>query len=285
MILSIGEILVDMIDREGTGYVPHLGGAPFNVAVGVTRAGGQAAFCGSVGRDTWGDFVKKECAKYGVDTHLTQDPDRNTTLAFVKLDKGERSFGFVRKNGADAFLDADSIQAQLANASILHIGSLPLSEETGRAVVEQAIAIAKAKGIRTSFDVNLRECVWADNKERDRVSLQIVKECDLVKLNEEEWNDLPEMEHIVEEYPGKAIVVTLGAEGAILYKDGYQSFVPSIPVEAIDTTGAGDAFWGSLLAQVDQFGKDLYLSHEDLVAMIEVANEYGARAVSHFGAI
>ncbi|MBO4534381.1 MAG: carbohydrate kinase, partial [Clostridia bacterium] len=143
MILSIGEILVDMIDREGTGYVPHLGGAPFNVAVGAIRCGAKVAFAGTVGEDIWGEFVREEVSRYGVDSHISVDPARNTTLAFVKLVEGERSFGFVRKAGADSKLDREDIFKLLDGAILLHVGSLPLSDPEGRKVIYDAVEYAR----------------------------------------------------------------------------------------------------------------------------------------------
>ncbi len=277
--------MVDMVKQGMEGFVPHLGGAPFNVAVGASRCGAKTAFCGTVGNDLWGDYIVKEVLSFGVDSRIAK-VDRATTMAFVTIDKGERSFGFMRSDGADSYLDVEMINGLIKQGDIVHLGSLPLSCKVGQERIEEIIRRAKAKGSKLSFDVNLREGVWANETEMIDKTLQVVRACDYVKLNEEEWNRLcPEMERIVEEYPDKAVVVTLGEEGSMLYKDGYQSYVPADKVEAVDTTGAGDAFWGSMLADLDRWQGKYPPTHEDLIPMMENATRAGANAVKHFGAI
>ena len=94
MILSIGEILADMIGEEQNGvtaFKMYGGGAPFNVAVNAKKAG----FIGRVGRDPVGKFLKGFAAGAGLDfCGIQEDETRNTTLAFVTLKGGERDFAF-----------------------------------------------------------------------------------------------------------------------------------------------------------------------------------------------
>lgn len=286
MIVCMGEILVDMINEEGQGFVPHLGGAPFNVAVGAHRNDADCTFVGTVGDDLWGDYIIKQSGEYGVKCHIARDNMHATPLAFVTIQAGERTFGFVRKDAADSYLDMAALCELLPKANVLHMGSLPLSTEVGRQRMCQAVKQAHDLGVKVSFDVNLRDGIWTSPDQCKQETLQMIRQCDLIKMSEEEWTKLsPEIEDIVEHKPNKAICVTLGAEGALLYKDCYQSYVPGVQVEAVDTTGAGDAFWGSMLASIDKLGREYLLSHEDLVGMIEKANNYAAMSVTHFGAI
>ena len=106
MILSVGEILVDMIGEEKNGsfsYERKAGGAPFNLACAVAKFGAKSGFVGCVGDDIIGAFLEKFVAEQGLECSFVQKcKDFNTTLAFVELDKnGERSFCFYRKNTAD----------------------------------------------------------------------------------------------------------------------------------------------------------------------------------------
>lgn len=98
MILSIGEILADMIGEEQNGvtaFKMYGGGAPFNVAVNAKNAGAKAGFIGRVGRDPVGKFLKGFAAGAGLDfCGIQEDETRNTTLAFVTLKGGERDFAF-----------------------------------------------------------------------------------------------------------------------------------------------------------------------------------------------
>ena len=110
-ITAIGEILVDMTQTHtDAAGVPHFaanpGGAPANVAVAVSRLGSEAGFIGCVGDDLYGRLLRDTLVQNGVDTAGLQTTDRaNTTLAIVMVDeKGERSFSFYRKPGADTLM-------------------------------------------------------------------------------------------------------------------------------------------------------------------------------------
>ena len=107
MILSIGEILADMVGKQVDGQVSFerkAGGAPFNVACGVARFGGESGFIGCVGDDLIGDFLTDFAKAQGLSfLRVDKSEKHNTTLAFVELSpEGERSFCFYRKNTADS---------------------------------------------------------------------------------------------------------------------------------------------------------------------------------------
>ena len=118
-IVTIGEILIDLTfsGRENgiPVYTANPGGAPANVAVAAARLGADAAFIGKVGRDFYGDFLRKtlEDNKVDVSGMLTDDSAR-TTLAVVSVSEtGERSFSFYRRNCADTLLDSEEISLDL----------------------------------------------------------------------------------------------------------------------------------------------------------------------------
>ena len=94
MILSIGEILADMVGENADGtltFKAFVGGAPFNVAVNVKKAGANVGFVSRIGKDVIGRFCKAEAEKFGLDRlDLQEDEKRNTTIAFVSLNDGER---------------------------------------------------------------------------------------------------------------------------------------------------------------------------------------------------
>ena len=135
MILSIGEILVDMIGEEKDGcfsYQRKAGGAPFNVSCAIKKFGGHSAFVGNVGNDIIGNFLIDFANKQNLDElFIKQDRKHNTTLAFVDIDDtGERTFCFYRKNTADYHLPKLTNKL-LMKANIIHIGSLMISEKNG----------------------------------------------------------------------------------------------------------------------------------------------------------
>ena len=114
MILSIGEILADMVGEtvDGTlAFKSFCGGAPFNVAVNAKKASASVGFIGRVGKDVIGRFVTEEAKKAKLDyLDIQEDDERNTTLAFVTLTDGERDFAFNRHDTADFNIDINEIE-------------------------------------------------------------------------------------------------------------------------------------------------------------------------------
>lgn len=113
MILSIGEILADLIGEKNDGaltFRAFCGGAPFNLAVNAKQSGATVGFVGRVGNDVIGRFVTAEAEKANLDSlDIQTDEKRNTTIAFVTLMSGERDFAFNRHDTADFNIDFDKI--------------------------------------------------------------------------------------------------------------------------------------------------------------------------------
>ncbi len=292
MILTIGEILADVIaaQKENTLEASfHCGGAPFNVAVHAKRAGGKVCFVGRVGKDSVGKFLQSVAEKEGLDVlELQIDSERNTSIAFVTLKDGERDFTFLRHNCADYYIDLSSLK-HYNDVSIVHLGSLMLSENVGQ---EKAMEIAnwcRESGKLLSFDVNYRQDVFESESQAKRAYGQFVDLADLVKLSKDEAVLLTGVDCVQKaarllSRKDKLIVITLGSDGSYFYLNEMEGFVPSQKVKPIDTTGAGDAFWGTVLAELD--GKDISaLSSEELTNALKKANSMGAACTLIMGAI
>lgn len=254
MILSVGEILVDMIGGEKDGvfcYERKAGGAPFNVACAVAKFGAKSGFVGCVGDDTVGSFLEKFAARQGLTySYVKKDEKVNTTLAFVDLDEnGERSFCFYRKNTADYRLPEipDGIFAQ---ADIVHIGSLMLSEPQGEEYALRLAESAKKSGNLVSFDVNFRDDIFRDTQAAVSVYKKLIEKADIVKFSQEETDIFTHA--YVDALADKLVCVSLGAEGSEWRYSGKAAKVPSISVKPVDTTGAGDAFYAGVLSQLDE---------------------------------
>ena len=147
MIICTGEILVDMVGRMNNGilqYDRHAGGAPFNVCSAIAKFGGKSIFNGAVGNDLMGSFLIDFSSRQNIrKVYLNIDLKHNTTLAFVDIDEnGERNFCFYRKNTADYHLEPIK-EVDLKNASIVHFGSLMLSEEEGFDFAQKEMERAK----------------------------------------------------------------------------------------------------------------------------------------------
>lgn len=287
MILAIGEILIDKIVENGT-QKNFLGGAPVNMIINAKKEGSKCAFVGRVGNDDNGKFLISQIKKAGLDRlDIQVDNERATTIALVTLDNGERDFNFVRSNTADYHLSVEEIDFNsYKNLQLIHLGSLMLSEKEGVEFANEVVKKSKELGVKLSFDVNFRADTYSSVEVAKKTYLPFIKSADIVKFSEEE----------VELFTGEAdickaceslsrenqlIVVTLGSKGSFYYFNGKTAIKPTKPIKPIDTTGAGDAFFGSFIANV--VGKDL--SSENILIALERANKKGAETTQFYGAV
>ena len=253
MILSVGEILVDMIGAEKDNtfcYERKAGGAPFNVACAAAKFGAKSGFVGCVGDDTVGRFLQKFVQAQNLAcSYVKKDDTVNTTLAFVELDKnGERSFCFYRKNTADYCLP-EIPEEIFAQANIVHIGSLMLSEPQGEQYALQLAEKTKKAGKLVSFDVNFRDDIFRDTNAAVAVYKKLIDQADIVKFSEDEVEIFTKS--YVESLTDKLVCVSLGGSGSQWRYQGNSANVSSISVKPVDTTGAGDAFYAGVLSQID----------------------------------
>ena len=135
-VTALGEILIDFtesgLSQNGMRlFEQNPGGAPANVLSAVSHLGGTTAFIGKVGADMHGEFLRETIKKCGIDTRgLVQTNEGFTTLTFVALHDGERSFSFARKPGADTLLTKEEVDYErIKESRIFHIGSLSLTAE------------------------------------------------------------------------------------------------------------------------------------------------------------
>lgn len=266
MVICVGEILVDLIAEKrenGVFYGRHAGGAPFNVACGIAKLGGNAGFYGCVGDDPFGKFLSDFAAEQTLGYNkIKKIIDRNTTLALVELEEGERKFGFYRKHTADACLQTSDIPELVQTADILHLGSLPMSEPYGRQFYDELIARARQAHKKISFDVNYRSGLFPDENAARSVYADYAAAADIVKLSDEELSFLTgetDLRRGIEKIADdtKVVFVTFGGKGSACFSRGQLIRMPAMPVRVMDTTGAGDAFFAGVLTVLDQFPDDL----------------------------
>ncbi|MCC7021970.1 MAG: carbohydrate kinase [Thermomicrobiales bacterium] len=265
-VLSFGEVLIDFIVTDGAPsldtaneFVARSGGAPANVTVALARLGLPSAFCGVVGSDPFGTRLRAELAAEGVDVSRLRDvSDAATTLAFAWKDaRGDGHFWLLR--GADTDLNPrDAESAGIPSLAAIVIGSVSLAAASSRATIERAVEIANASGVSVVFDVNLRPAVWADPNEAIPLCEGIARQSRLVKLSLDDAAGLfgagitPEAAIDRVRGLGPAhVVLTDGERGCwFATADGKVCHVPAIRVQAVEPTGAGDAFSAALIARL-----------------------------------
>ncbi|GMY09426.1 putative fructokinase-7 [Fagus crenata] len=216
---------------EAPAFKKAPGGASANVAVGIARLGGFAAFIGKVGEDEFGYMLADILKQNNVDNSgMRFDPHARTALAFVTLrSDGEHEFMFYRNPSADMLLRENEIDASL---------------------------IKKKSGCILSYDPNLRLPLWPSAEAAREGIMSIWNQSDITKISEEEvtfliGGDDPYDDDVVLKkffHPNlKLLLVTEGAQGCRYYTKEFKGRVVGVKVDAVDTTGAGDAFVGGIL--------------------------------------
>ncbi len=293
MIVCIGEVLVDMIGKTEGGsllFERNAGGAPFNVACAAKKMGAKCGFTGCVGDDLFGNYLLEFAKTRDFDyLDILSDKDHNTTLALVQLDEhGDRSFCFNRKHTADYQITEAQIENAVHNADTVVLGTLMLSEREGIAVADRVVELVKKQKKRLCVDVNFREDIFK-GRDPKPVYEKYIALADVLKFSEEELRMFVKgdsLEDRLKKIAGKEklVCVTLGAKGCAYCHRGRIQFLETVPVRTVDTTGAGDAFFGCLLAGLDGRGLDR-MSPTDLKECFVRANICGALTTTRRGAI
>ena len=253
-LICVGEMLIDFLPGSTEGvYIRMPGGAPANVAVAAARNDLNVGFCGRLGKDDFGKFLLDTLELHHIQALCPElVHEAITTMAFVSLDEhGDRSFTFARKPGADMFLTRSDVdRADVTHSTIVHAGSFSLSRNPAADATRYAMKTAHEAGKLVSFDVNYRNIAWDDDREGCiRAVKDILPFVDFLKISEEESDMLGmPVEDAAREYNIAVLVETLGADGARCHYQGKSVHIPGRKVPCVDTTGAGDAFWGGFLA-------------------------------------
>ena len=296
---AMGELLIDFtqLSTDGEGYptlAAHPGGAPGNFLAALCRYGASAAFLGKVGDDAFGRLLVDTLARAGIETRgIRVDPTVFTTLAFVTLVDGERSFSFARKPGADTVLRFDELDLSLLDeARLLHFGSLSLTQEPVRSATQQAAAYAAAHGKLLSFDPNLRLPLWPDADAAKTQILWGLRQADIVKISDDEvrflWNCGPEegAARLLADFGVRLAMVTCGPKGCLLQNAGAAVRVAAPRVLPVDTTGAGDIFGGSAVSRLLQLGRaPEALTEDELTAIGRFAATAASLSTQYPGGI
>ncbi len=302
-ILCIGEALIDMIctDKnmvlsDGNHFLKKAGGAPMNVAAAIAALGGNVSVSAKVGTDPFGKYLIEVLDSFKVDTtHILTDKDYFTTFAFVSLmDNGERDFYFNR--GADKMLSQQDISSiDVKDYGIAHFGSAtaflpgPL-QSTYLHLLEQS----KAENLFISFDPNYRQLLFGDNQpEFISRSWEFIKQSDFFKVSDEEAlliTGKPTIDEAAQVFFDKSsavFAITLGKEGTLLGFENSTTIIPSIAIQPVDTTGAGDAFVGAVLYQLSLLDTAALknINKENWITIFNKANKAGARTCEYMGAM
>lgn len=300
MLTVIGEALVDEVVRGGGEPVPHVGGSPMNVAVGLARLGHPVQFLGRFGQDPYGTLISGHLHGNSVLVPLPADA-KPTSVARATLDgAGAANYEF-RLDWELPDLDA-SLEYLLQSTTLLHTGSIACMLAPGSEQVLSAVRQAHPRAT-ISYDPNCRPTIIPDAAYARTEAEKFVRLADVVKASDEDLHWLyPELDPLEAARNWLAIggaaggpavvVVTRGAEGPWAVNAAGESSTPVPPTDVVDTVGAGDSFMAALLsALVDREldgaqrrGGLRELSAEELGQVLRYAARAAAVTVSRAGA-
>ena len=299
MILVCGEALFDIFlgpasgDDEGSVMLRGLaGGSAFNVAVGLARLGRSVALATQLSDDLLGKSLAKMLTREGVDLTFVRHTSDPTPLALVETGAGGPRYTFhgVR----EMRLDPAQCPSRDDRITGIHVGSM--SVISGRSSERLLDLMADAGGRLVSFDPNVRLAVkpdpglWRSQVDRFRRYANLVK----VSLEDVEavYGAGCDAEQIVSGWvtgETKIVVLTLGAQGSVLFSCSGRLEIPADPVAVVDTVGAGDTFQAALLCWLGEndivdAGALGSLSAEKLRSMAAFATSAAALTCSRRGA-
>ncbi|PIE00045.1 MAG: adenosine kinase [Thiothrix nivea] len=256
------------------------GGSAANTIVAISQFGGKTFYACKVANDEFGDFYKEDLHAAGVDTGLDRLNAEGVTgkcMVMVTPD-AERTMNTFLGITAD-FSTSEIHFDELRESKYLYIEGYLVTSDVSRAAVLEARKIAAEQGIRTAFTFSDPSMVTYFKAGVDEILGDGV---DILFCNQEEamiysGADSLESALAVLQTRAQKLVVTLGSEGALVANaDGSRTAIPTQPVKALDTNGAGDMFAGAFLYGITQGMSDEQAG--------KLANRAAAQIVSVFGA-
>lgn len=246
-ILSIGEVLWDLLPNGA-----RFGGAAANFACHAAILGGDISIASAVGDDDRGNDALKILQSFGIDISLMQRiADAPTGSVGVLLDAaGKPTFEIHAGSAWDYVQWTTELESRIANVEAIHFGTLGQRGEISRTTIRQALSVAKERGILRLLDVNLRKPFYDAELIRESISW-----ANVLKLSDEELYEVAEafdipstltttqtLQALREKCGLDLVVLTRGAEGALVVSDQGTIDQSGIPTKVIDTVGAGDCF-------------------------------------------
>ena len=222
---------------EGDLFTTGFGGKGANQAVIAAHCGAEVHFVGKLGRDLFGDSIAENFKKLGIDSEYVERSDTPNGVAHIWVDaNGENRIIIIP--GANH--EIESKKAIEAIESIAGLAVVVAQCEIKQEVTLAAFSAAKKRGCATILNPAPYQ----------PLSEELLAVTDWIIPNETEFKELhgqdPTSDQVLQKFrPGKNSIVTLGSEGAVLISsDGNLTRVSAPTVNAVDTTGAGDAFVG-----------------------------------------
>jgi ribokinase len=229
----------------GHGFQLGFGGKGANQAVMAARLGARVTMIGTVGRDVFGEQTLANLQAEGIDTRCVHAvAGQPTGVASIVVNDAAQNCIIVVP-GANAHLTPADIEA--AADAIVNADALVAQLEVPLDTTLTAFRLARAAGVRNIL--NPAPAASVPDALLQLADLCVPNEPEIEQLTGQAAATPEQAEHaarLLQQRGPRTVIVTLGRRGALVLADGVAEIVPGLSVNAVDTTGAGDAFIGSL---------------------------------------
>ena len=255
----------DEVDVEE--LLPSIGGSAANFAVGIARQGLNAGIMARMGKDHFGRLAVQKFRDEGVDTERLLHINEKTGMAFIAVDDhGERAMYTFMGANAKFYLEKKDIE-YIKSSKILHITGMY------KEVVEEASKHANFLSLNPGTLLSYYGLKTLD---------KIIKKANIIFLNKKEVKILTglnfnEGAQVLVDMGVPIVVVTCGKSGATVYNENNVITFPTAVVEALDTTGAGDAFAAGFIAS--------FVKGKNLEDCLKMGNITASQCVGRLGAL
>jgi fructokinase len=247
--IVVGEALVDLVgQRGGRTLAAHPGGSPANVALGLGRLGVPVTLKTRLGRDSLGEMIRGHLEASGVRVDGGLDEGVSTSLAIATLAAGIASYDFRIE------WDVGDLSPLPVETRCLHTGSLATALAPGKDSVVDLIQREHERGrVTISYDPNVRPALLGEPARARPDIERLVTLSDVVKVSDEDLRWLyPDRsdEEVAQDWLalGPAlVVVTRGGAGVYAVAADVELRRDAVPIDLVDTVGAGDSFTSGLL--------------------------------------
>jgi len=259
-IVAFGEPMYEFSQIPGKSreYLQGFGGDTRNCAIAAARQGARVAYDSRVGDDEFGRQMFRLWEQEGIDASAVKiDKDAHTAVYFISHGESGHTFSYLRKNSAASRFDVDDLPVALLGNTRFFFTS-GITEAISKSACDaafSAIEMSRGAGARIVFDANIRPALWSAERARENVAKTIpLSDYFLLSLEDAQVLCGATDPDSVLDWCARAgadvTILKLGAGGAIYREAGMTRKVDGFPVQAVDATGAGDCFAGSLMARL-----------------------------------
>ena len=279
----LGETLIDINTKPSGEVRKSFGGSCANITINLRRLGFKANLCSAVGKDEEGQYLLRTMMRHGVNTTCVRSVDARTSEVYLRTGQLPPKPRFLRH--ADYHIAyTPTLKHLIKRSKIFHFSYWPLTREPAKSVFFKALKDAVDANLVIAFDPNIHPDLLSDESLTPKDLMGFLSSVDIMKpslddaarlfgsgLDKSTYMDRFEALGI------PLVLMTLGSEGVFVSHYGKRMHVPTKPVEIVDPTGAGDAFWAGFYAGL--------LKNLPLEDVLHHAQRIGATPVGQVGAL